>query len=74
MLKNILIFLGILHSNESQLMEMDSITCAQYLTKLPESFTSSALLKSTAAIRMSIGKQSFNNLLIYHQGKYAQNS
>lgn len=55
-------------------MEMDSISCAQYLTKLPESFTSSAMLKSTAAIRMSIGKQSFNNLLIYHQEKKVQNN
>lgn len=68
-----LIDLGILRSNESELLQMDSIMCAQYLTKLPESFTSSALLKSTAAIRMSIGKQSFNNLLIYHQEKYVQN-
>lgn len=52
---------------------MDSITCAQYLTKLPESFTSNVLLKSTAAIRMSIGKQSFSKLLLCHQEKYAQN-
>lgn len=65
-------YLGILHSNESQLLKMDSITCAQYLTKLPESFTSNTLLKSTEAIQMSIGKQSFNNLLAYHQGKYVQ--
>ncbi|VVC34011.1 Rab-GTPase-TBC domain [Cinara cedri] len=62
--------LGILRSNESQLMQMDSITCAQYLTKLPESFTSNTLLKSAAAIRMSIGKQSFNNLLVYYQKHY----
>ncbi|XP_026810989.1 TBC1 domain family member 12-like [Rhopalosiphum maidis] len=66
--------LGILRSNESQLMQMDSITCAQYLTKLPESFTSNALLKSTAAIRMSIGKQSFNSLLVCNQAKSTQNS
>lgn len=68
------IFIGILRSNESQLMQMDAITCAQYLTKLPESFTSNALLKSTTAIRMSIGKQSFNSLLVYHQEKCTQNS
>lgn len=55
-------------------MQMDSITCAQYLTKLPESFTSNDLLKSTAAICMSIGKQSFNNLLVYHQEKYISDS
>lgn len=55
-------------------MQMDSITCAQYLTKLPDSFTSKTLLKSIAATRMSIGKQSFNNLLIYHQEKYVQNT
>lgn len=67
-------FIGILRSNESQLMQMDSITCAQYLTKLPDSFTSKTLLKSIAATRMSIGKQSFNNLLIYHQEKYVQNT
>lgn len=53
---------------------MDSITCAQYLTKLPESFTSNALLKSTTAIRMSIGKQSFNSLLVYNQTKSTQHS
>lgn len=53
---------------------MDSITCAQYLTKLPESFTSNTFLKSTAAIRMSIGKQSFNNLLVFHQQKYSENT
>lgn len=47
--------------------------CAQYLTKLPESFTSNVLLKSTAAIRMSVGKQSFYNLLVHHQEKYNQN-
>jgi len=55
-------------------MGMDSITCAQYLTKLPESFTSNVLLKSTATIHMSIGKQSFNNLLVYHQEKYVENT
>jgi len=66
--------IGILRSNESQLMGMDSITCAQYLTKLPESFTSNVLLKSTATIHMSIGKQSFNNLLVYHQEKYVENT
>lgn len=65
---------GILRSNESQLMLMDSITCAQYLTKLPESFTSNALLKSTASIHMSIGKKSFNNLLAYHREKYVENT
>lgn len=65
--------LGILRSNEPQLIQMDSITCAQYLTKLPESFTSNTLLKSTATIRMSIGKQSFNNLLLHHQERYNQN-
>lgn len=53
---------------------MDSITCAQYLTKLPESFTSNTLLKSAAAIRMSIGKQSFNNLLISYQKNYVQST
>lgn len=66
--------IGILRSNESQLMQMDSITCAQYLTKLPESFTSNDLLSSTATICMSIGKQSFNNLLVYHQDKFIRNT
>lgn len=55
-------------------MQMDSITCAQYLTKLPESFTSNTLLKSSTAIRMSIGKLSFNSLLVYNQTKNTQNS
>lgn len=54
-------------------MEMDSITCAQYLTKLPETFTSNDLLQSTATICMSIGKQTFNNLLTYHQEKLIRN-
>lgn len=58
---------GILRSNESELMQMDSITCAQYLTKLPESFTSDILLKSTAAIHMAVGKRTFNTLLLYYQ-------
>ncbi|XP_050532350.1 TBC1 domain family member 12-like isoform X2 [Daktulosphaira vitifoliae] len=59
--------LGILYSNETELLQMDSIMCAQFLTKLPDSFTSSSLLKSTALIRMSIGKKSFNDLLLNHQ-------
>lgn len=53
-------------------MQMDSITCAQYLTKLPESLTSNVLLKSTAAVHMAVGKQTFNMLLLYHQERYVQ--
>jgi len=69
-----MVYIGILRSNESELLNMDSIMCAQYLTKLPESFTSNVLLKSTASIQMSIGKQSFNKLLLNHQEKYTQNT
>jgi len=69
---NLIFHTGILRSNESELMQMDSITCAQYLTKLPESFTANVLLKSTAAIHMTVGKQTFNMLLLYHQERYVQ--
>ncbi|XP_050437091.1 TBC1 domain family member 12-like [Adelges cooleyi] len=61
--------LGILHCNESILLQMDSIMCAQYLTKLPDSITSRTLLKSIATIRMNIGKRSFNDILNWHQEK-----
>ncbi|XP_054711360.1 TBC1 domain family member 14-like [Uloborus diversus] len=58
--------LGILRMYEDILLEMDFIHLAQFLTKLPEDIDSEKLFSSISAIRMTLNKKSFSNLLQLH--------
>lgn len=58
--------LGILRMYEDILLEMDFIHLAQFLTKLPEDIDSERLFSSISAIRMTVNKKSFSNVLQQH--------
>lgn len=57
---------GILHLHKDKLMKLDFIYAAQFLTKLPEDLSADLLFKSIEAIKMSVGKQKFGQILAGH--------
>ncbi|GAB1604970.1 TBC1 domain family member 14-like [Argonauta hians] len=59
--------LGILHLYQNLLLEMDFIHLAQFLTKLPEDISSDQLFRSVQAIRLSIDKKKFAQVLSGHR-------
>ncbi|XP_014790974.1 mucin-17 [Octopus bimaculoides] len=59
--------LGILHLYQNLLLEMDFIHLAQFLTKLPEDISSDQLFRSVQAIRLSIDKKKFAQVLAGHR-------
>ncbi|XP_026733413.1 TBC1 domain family member 14-like [Trichoplusia ni] len=54
--------LGILHLYQDELKDMDFITAAQFLTKLPEDLDTEALFKSISAVSMTLDGMSFEEL------------
>lgn len=58
--------LGILHMYEKQLLGLDFVHGAQFLTRLPDSLSADVLFKSIASIRLTIGKQTFSQVLSTH--------
>ncbi|CAE1277848.1 TBC1D14 [Acanthosepion pharaonis] len=59
--------LGILHLYQSLLLDMDFIHLAQFLTKLPEDISSDQLFRNIQAIRLSIDKKKFAQVLAGHR-------
>ncbi|XP_046968515.1 TBC1 domain family member 12-like [Vanessa cardui] len=55
--------LGILHLYQDELKDMDFISAAQFLTKLPEDLDPEALFKSIASISMTLDGMSFEELV-----------
>ncbi|KPJ05408.1 TBC1 domain family member 12 [Papilio xuthus] len=54
--------LGILHLYQDELKDMDFISAAQFLTKLPEDLDPEALFKSISSITMTLDGMSFEEL------------
>ncbi|XP_013134549.1 PREDICTED: TBC1 domain family member 12-like [Papilio polytes] len=54
--------LGILHLYQDELKDMDFISAAQFLTKLPEDLDQEALFKSISSITMTLDGMSFEEL------------
>lgn len=55
-----------MHFSKNELLKMDFLRGAQYLTKLPEDLSPERLFKSISAIRMNNGIYSFEDLLQYY--------
>ncbi|KAK7590201.1 hypothetical protein V9T40_001814 [Parthenolecanium corni] len=58
--------LGIMNLSKNELLKMDFLRSAQYLTKLPENMCPETLFKSISSIRMNNGSYSFEDLLQYY--------
>lgn len=54
--------LGILHLYQDELKDMDFITAAQFLTKLPDDLSSEALFRSISSISLTLDGMSFEEL------------
>ncbi|XP_065214175.1 TBC1 domain family member 12-like [Planococcus citri] len=59
--------LGIMHLNKNELLKMDFLRAAQYLTKLPDDICPNQLFKSISCINMSNGSFTFEDLLTYYE-------
>lgn len=59
--------LGIMHLNKNELLKMDFLRAAQYLTKLPDDISPERLFKSISCIRMNNGSFTFEDLLQYYE-------
>ncbi|XP_041986592.1 TBC1 domain family member 12-like [Aricia agestis] len=55
--------LGILHHYQDELKDMDFISAAQFLTKLPEDLDPEALFKSISTVSMTLDGMSFEELV-----------
>lgn len=58
-----LIHAGILRLYQEVLLRLDFINLAQFLTKLPEDMGSDVLFEAISAIRMTVNKRSFAQVL-----------
>lgn len=58
--------LGIMHLSRNELLKMDFVRSAQYLTKLPDNLCADKLFKSIARIRMNNGSFTFEDLLLQY--------
>lgn len=58
--------LGVLHLCQDSLLQMDFVHGSQFLTRLPDDLSANQLFKSIAAIKMSVGKQNFYEILASH--------
>ncbi|CAH0694341.1 unnamed protein product [Spodoptera exigua] len=54
--------LGVLHLYQDELKDMDFISAAQFLTKLPEDLDTEALFKSISAVSLTLDGMSFEEL------------
>lgn len=52
---------------EQVLLQLDFINLAQFLTKLPEDMNSDVLFDSIGAIRMTVNKRNFAQVLAKHR-------
>ncbi|CAN8023570.1 unnamed protein product [Ixodes persulcatus] len=59
--------LGIMRLYEQVLLQLDFINLAQFLTKLPEDMNSDVLFDSIGAIRMTVNKRNFAQVLAKHR-------
>nr|XP_037282697.1 TBC1 domain family member 12-like [Rhipicephalus microplus] len=59
--------LGILRLYEEVLLRLDFINLAQFLTKLPEDMSSDVLFDAIGAIRMTVNKRNFAQVLAKHR-------
>lgn len=59
--------LGILRLYEEVLLGLDFINLAQFLTKLPEDLSSDVLFDAISAIRMTVNKRNFAQVLAKHR-------
>lgn len=55
--------LGILHLYQDELLEMDFVTGAQFLTRLPENIQSDALFNSISQMSTVVGTMTFDQML-----------
>ncbi|KAI5644142.1 rab-GTPase-TBC domain-containing protein [Phthorimaea operculella] len=60
--------LGILHLYQDELKDMDFISAAQFLTKLPDDLDPEALFKSIASVSMTYDGMSFEELAMKERG------
>lgn len=59
--------LGIMRLYEQVLLQLDFINLAQFLTRLPEDINSDVLFDSISAIRMTVNKRNFAQVLAKHR-------
>lgn len=52
-----------MHLSKNELLKLDFLRSAQYLTKLPEDLCADKLFKSISCIRMNNGSFTFEDLL-----------
>lgn len=58
-----MLYIGIMHLSKNELLKMDFLRAAQYLTKLPDDICPNRLFKSISCIRMNNGLFTFEDLL-----------
>uniref|UniRef100_A0A1B6MS73 Rab-GAP TBC domain-containing protein n=1 Tax=Graphocephala atropunctata TaxID=36148 RepID=A0A1B6MS73_9HEMI len=58
--------LGVLHLCQDTLLQMDFVRGSQFLTRLPDDLSGDHLFKSISCIKMTVGKQSFQDILATH--------
>ncbi|XP_063363290.1 TBC1 domain family member 14-like isoform X1 [Cydia amplana] len=56
--------LGILHLYQDELRDMDFISAAQFLTKLPDDLDSEALFRSISSVSMTLDGMTFEDLVL----------
>ena len=56
-------YTGILHLYQDELKDMDFISAAQFLTKLPEDLDPEALFRSISSVSMTLDGMSFEELV-----------
>ncbi|KAF5279768.1 hypothetical protein FQA39_LY05458 [Lamprigera yunnana] len=59
--------LGVLYLNQDQLMSMDFLQGAQFLTRLPDDLSADKLFKCVQTMSTNIGKTTFNQLVERHK-------
>lgn len=59
--------LGILHLYQDELRDMDFISAAQFLTKLPDDLDSEALFRSIGSVSMALDGMTFDELVLSEQ-------
>lgn len=66
--------LGVLHLCQDTLLKMDFVRGSQYLTRLPDDLPGDRLFKSISAMKMSVGKRTFEQIVAFHmQQQESQN-
>ncbi|XP_075223797.1 TBC1 domain family member 14-like [Lycorma delicatula] len=64
--------LGVLHLCQDTLLKMDFVHGSQYLTRLPDDLPADQLFKSIGSIKMTVNKQTFEQILAFHSLRHQQ--